>query len=139
MNRKRSVLISIGIIVFVSMFQPYFVLITRYGPSKECWKCLIIEQTFLDSLFFLVLPMSMFYIGSKAIKLNSWIYTSAITVYFAIISFIKLTIPLFDDRIASWSTFSDGEVPFFAFLSAFPSLLILSILFFLVLRKVNVK
>lgn len=63
---KRSVLL-IGI---VSILQPYIVLITQYGPSNECWKCLIIEQTFLTSVQYLLLPLTIIYLVTKRFRMN---------------------------------------------------------------------
>ena len=119
---KRSVLL-IGL---VSIFQPYIVLITEYGRSNECWNCLIIEQTFMTSLVYLFLPLLAIYLLLKQLGANSFLIGLIVAVYFVPVSIVKITVPLFDDRIASWSTFSDQEVWDYAISMSIPSMGILA-------------
>lgn len=130
---KRSLLL-IGL---VSIFQPYIVLMTQYGPSSECVDCLIIEQTFLDSLIYLLLPLTAIYLVLKKIGTNPIIQGTFVFAYFAPVSFVKITVPLFDDRIAAWSTFSDQEVWDSAMLMSIPSMLILAGLIIVILGRIN--
>lgn len=134
---SQAVRRSILIIALISFFQPYLVLITDYGRSNECWNCLIIEQTFLTSLFFLLIPLTVIYLFAKWYGMNPIIQGVLIVAYFVPVSFIKLTIPLFDDRIASWSTFSDEEVWKSAIIMSIPSFGLLSILIILTITKIN--
>jgi hypothetical protein len=115
---KRSVLL-IGL---VSIFQPYIVLITEYGRSNECWNCLIIEQTFMTSLVYLFLPLLAIYLLLKLLGANSFLIGFIVAVYFVPVSIVKITVPLFDDRIASWRTFSDQEVWDYAISMSIPSM-----------------
>ena len=119
---KRSVLL-IGL---VSIFQPYIVLITEYGRSNECWNCLIIEQTFMTSLVYLFLPLLAIYLLFKKLGANSFLIGFIVAAYFVPVSIVKITVPLFDDRIASWSTFSDQEVWEYAISMSIPSMGILA-------------
>jgi hypothetical protein len=121
---KRSVLL-IGL---VSIFQPYIVLITEYGRSNECWNCLIIEQTFMTSLIYLFLPLLAIYLLLKQLGANSFLIGLIVAVYFVPVSIVKITVPLFDDRIASWSTFSDQEVWDYAISMSIPSMGLLACL-----------
>lgn len=121
---KRSVLL-IGL---VSIFQPYIVLITEYGRSNECWNCLIIEQTFMTSLVYLFLPLLAIYLLLKQLGANSFLIGLIVAVYFVPVSIVKITVPLFDDRIASWSTFSDQEVWDYAISMSIPSMGLLACL-----------
>lgn len=115
---KRSVLL-IGL---VSIFQPYIVLIIEYGRSNECWNCLIIEQTFMTSLVYLFLPLLAIYLLFKKLGANSFLIGFIVAAYFVPVSIVKITVPLFDDRIASWSTFSDQEVWDYAISMSIPSM-----------------
>lgn len=130
---RRSVLL----ISLVSILQPYIVLKTQFGPSNECWKCLIIEQTFTTSLMYLLLPLSTIYLVLKRLGINSFFQGLSVVIYYVPVSFIKITIPLFDDRIASWSTFSDQEIWDTAIYMAIPSMAILSSLLVLLLFLIN--
>ena len=130
---KRSVLL-IGL---ASILQPYIVLITEYGRSNECWNCLIIEQTFMISILYLFLPITLIYLIAKKLKLNSIIQGILIVAYYVPISFVKITVPLYDDRIASWSTFSDQEVWDTAMFMAMPSMGILACFILVLLGIIN--
>jgi hypothetical protein len=130
---KRSVLL-IGL---VSIFQPYIVLITEYGRSNECWNCLIIEQTFMTSLGYLFLPLLAIYLLFKKLGANSFLIGFIVAAYFVPVSIIKITVPLFDDRIASWSTFSEQEVWEYAISMSIPSMGILACFIVVSLEMMN--
>jgi hypothetical protein len=130
------------LIGFIAFFQPYMVLILHYGRSNNCLNCPILFQTFFISLIYLFFPMALMYIGMKLIKLNSIIQGVILLCYYIPVSFVKLTIPLFDDRIAAWSTYSDEEIWNSALMMSIPSFFVLSIVFlvvFVTLNKKNVR
>jgi len=129
----------LGLILFISLLQPYFVLIDNYGPSAECLNCLIIGQTWIDSILYLFIPLSIINITLRILKINIWIYSIICGFYFGFVSFHVLTIPLFKDRIAAWSTFTDAEIYSSAIFLSFPSLLTVSIIFSLLLVWFNKK
>ncbi len=130
---KRSALL-IGL---VSILQPYIVLGTQYGPSNECWGCFIIEQTFLTSLLYLLLPLITIYLVTKRLGINSILQGLLIVAYFTPVSFVKLTVPLFDDRIAAWSTFTEREIWSNAMFMAIPSMGFLSCFILVVIVIIN--
>ena len=136
-NKFRVILRSIALILVVTILQPQIVLFGRLGISSKCQDCSIWGDTFLDIVLFLILPLSIIYLVSKGLKLNVWLSTSIIVMYFAVLSFLKLTVPLFEDRIASWSTYSDEEAFSMALLTSFRSIFILSAVFFLLLARIN--
>lgn len=119
-SKKASVIKSILLIFAVAFVQPYAVLILDNGLSSTCMDCSILEQTYLSSLLYLALPMSAIYIFTKWYRINHFIQAITISLYFVVVSLIILTIPLFEDRIAAWSTFSDQEVWTVAVISALP-------------------
>jgi len=140
MNRiSRNIIIvtSVVILFLASILQPYFVLITHFGPSSSCINCTIIEDTFYISLIKLFIPLCFIYLILRLMRLKNWISCLILTTYYALTSFIVLTIPLFDDRIAAWSTFTKEEIWKEGFILAFPSLLIVSILLFTIMLKLN--
>lgn len=57
--------------------------------------------------------------------------------YFVPVSFVKITIPLFDDRIASWSTFSDQEIWNTALFMAIPSMGLLACFILVLIGIIN--
>lgn len=134
---SSSVSSSLFLLGFIAFFQPYMVLILHYGRSNNCLNCPILFQTFFISLFFLFFPMAIMYIGMKLIKLNSIIQGLILLSYYIPISFVKLTIPLFDDRIAARSNYSDEEIWDNALGMSIPSFSVLSAIFLLVFIKLN--
>jgi hypothetical protein len=130
---------SILVIGVISIFQPYMVLFLRYGPSNECWNCLIIEQTFWTSILYLFLPLTSIYLVTKKLRLNSIIQGCVLAAFYVPVSFVKITIPLFDDRIASWSTFSEEEIWYSALFAATPYMGLLSFFIILSLHQLNKK
>ncbi len=128
MLKNKAIKRSVLLIGLVSIFQPYIVLITEYGRSNECWNCLIIEQTFMTSLVYLFLPLLAIYLLFKKLGANSFLIGLMVAAYFVPVSIVKITVPLFDDRIASWSTFSDQEVWDYAISMSIPSMGLLACL-----------
>ncbi|MCT4560867.1 MAG: hypothetical protein N4A41_05770 [Crocinitomicaceae bacterium] len=86
---------------------------------------------------YLLLPLSTIYLVLKRLGINSFFQGLSVVIYYVPVSFIKITIPLFDDRIASWSTFSDQEIWDTAIYMAIPSMAILSSLLVLLLFLIN--
>ncbi len=134
--KKLNVLFILGL---ASFLQPYIVLGWMFGRSNTCWNCLIIEQTFFDTIFYLILPMLAIYFVMNSLKINYRITALSISLYFAVVSLIKITIPLFDDRVASWSTFTQKEMLQTAMYSASPFLIVLSAILFFTLSIVVKK
>lgn len=133
----RSIFWTLGLIFLTSIFQPYIALFGRLGVSSKCIGCSVWDDTFFDIIVFAVVPISVFYLISIRLKLNKWLYSSVITAYFVVASFLTCTVPLFRDRIAAWSTYSDDESFYMAMMSSFLSMGILSILFLLLLVGIN--
>jgi hypothetical protein len=71
------------------------------------------------------------------LKTNRWIVSSILAAYFTISTFWFMTVPLFKDRYASYSTFSDEEIPISAGLMSFPSQIVLSLVLFMVIFRLN--
>lgn len=136
---NSSITKSLLLLLFVSIFQPYIVLISKYDSSAACMDCSILEQTFIPSILFLALPLTLIYLATRYLAVHPIIQSLLLTIYFSLVSFVKLTIPLFDDRIAAWSTYSDEEVWLTAMLMAFLPLLALSTIIGLLLVLFNRK
>ena len=130
---------SISFILFVSIFQPFFdiFLLFQYGPAASCIDCFILEQTVYISLLYIATPLTILYLLLKIINWNSIIKYLIIAILFALLSFYKLTLLLFDDRVAAWSTFSESEMFNSALIESFPTLLIQIILVTTILYKIN--
>jgi hypothetical protein len=137
MLRDRDSKITFLVILLTSVIQPYVVLITEYGMSSKCMDCFIIEQTLIPSLFYLAIPIFGIYLILKWLKLNLWLSVSIVAISFYIISFLTITYPLFDDRIAAWSTFTDTEVLITSLIMSFPSLITLTIVLSIIIISVN--
>lgn len=137
--RKLPIIKSILFILLCSIFQPYFdvFLLFQYGPNSNCIDCFIIQQTFLISLQYLALPLIMMYGLIKIIKWHSILAYSCIGIAFAFIAFNKISIPLFRDRIAAWSTYSESEIFMPTFIMAAPTLLFQIIIITWRLYKIN--
>ena len=125
----------------MSIFQPYFdvFLLIQYGPAGSCIDCFILQQTFYISLLYIAIPLIIVYILLKIINWNSLIKYALIGIPFAVLSFYKITLLLFRDRIAGWSTFSDEELFNSALITSFPTLLIQVVLITKILYKINLK
>ena len=108
--KDKAISRSLLLIGLASILQPYIVLITHYGRSNGCWNCLIIEQTLITSFLYLIFPLTVIYLSLKRLGINYIIQGLIVVAYYIPVSFVKITIPLFDDRIASWSTYSDQEI-----------------------------
>lgn len=128
---------SIVIIAIASLLQPYIVLFPFAGPSSACMDCLIIEQTFSIAVLYLILPLCFIYLITLKLKLNPVLQAVLIVVYYIPVSFVKLTIPIFKDRIAAWSTYSEDEIWHEALIFATPALLLVSLILFFLLNKAN--
>lgn len=113
------------------------VLIAQYGPSAKCLKCLIIEQTFIPSVFYLFLPLTVIYLILITLKINAILQGLFVVLYYVPVFFVKITIPLFEDRIASWSTFSEQEILNTAKYMALPPMIILACFIFVLLVVIN--
>lgn len=135
--KNKAIRRSVLLIGLASILQPYIVLITQYGPSNECWNCLIIEQTFTTSLLYLLLPITAIYLILRRLGINSILQGLIVAAYFVPVSFVKITIPLFDDRIASWSTFSDQEIWDTAMFMAIPSMGLLACFILVLIGIIN--
>lgn len=135
--KNKAIKHSVLLIGLASILQPYIVLITQYGPSNECWNCLIIEQTFTTSSLYLLLPITAIYLILKRLGINSILQGLIVVAYFVPVSFVKITIPLFDDRIASWSTFSDQEIWDTAMFMAIPSMGLLACFILVLIGIIN--
>ncbi|MEG1592514.1 hypothetical protein [Chryseobacterium sp.] len=136
---QSKILKSISFILFMSIFQPFFdiFLLFQYGPAASCIDCFIIQQTFYISILYIAVPLIILYIFLKTINWNSLIKYAIIGVPFAILSFYKLTLLLFRDRVAAWSTFSDVELFNSALIRSFPTLLFQVAIITIVLYKIN--
>jgi hypothetical protein len=139
--RQSKLFKSIFFILFVSIFQPFFdiFLLLQYGPAASCLDCFILQQTFYISLLYIAIPLIILYLLLKIINWNSLIKYALIGIPFAVISFYKLTLLLFRDRIAAWSTFSEEEMFNSALIASFPTLLIQVVLIMKILYKINRK
>ncbi len=82
----------------------------------------------MTSLVYLFLPLLAIYLLLKQLGANSFLIGLIVAVYFVPVSIVKITVPLFDDRIASWSTFSDQEVWDYAISMSIPSMGLLACL-----------
>lgn len=76
----------------------------------------------MTSLVYLFLPLLAIYLLLKLLGANSFLIGFIVAVYFVPVSIVKITVPLFDDRIASWRTFSDQEVWDYAISMSIPSM-----------------
>ena len=137
----NMILKSISLIAFVSIFQPFLdiFLLFQYGPAASCIDCFIIQQTFFISLFYLVIPLTVLYLILKILNWNSMKTYIVIGIPFAVISFNKITLLLFRDRIAAWSTYSESEIFNSALIMSAPTLLIQVLAITKLLYKVNQK
>lgn len=109
------------------------------GLSSACPDCWIIEQTFPSIVLYLILPLCVLYILTQLLKLKPILKSILLVAYFIPVSFIKLTVPIFKDRIAAWSTYNDNEIWDEAVLQATPTLVLLSLGFMLAIFYVNNK
>lgn len=136
---QSKILKSISFILFMSIFQPFFdiFLLFQYGSAASCIDCFIIQQTFYISILYIAVPLIILYIFLKTINLNSLVKYAIIGIPFAILSFYKLTLLLFRDRVAAWSTFSDVELFNSALIRSFPTLLFQVAIITIVLYKIN--
>lgn len=132
---------SILFILFMAVFQPYFDVsaLLQYGPSSSCLDCLILQQTFITSLLYIGLPLTLIYLIFKLLNYNQLIIYVLIGILFVIIAFYKISIPLFTDRIAAWSTFEDNEIAGSAFMTNFPTLFIQIAIITIVLHQINLE
>ncbi len=139
--RQSKLLKSILFILFVSIFQPFFdiLLLLQYGPAASCLDCFILQQTFYISLFYIAIPLIILYLLLKIINWNSLIKYALIGIPFAVLSFYKVTLLLFRDRIVAWSTFTEKEMFSSALIASFPTLLIQVVLITKILYKINRK
>lgn len=130
---------SITFILFMSIFQPYFDLglLFQYGPSSTCLNCFILQQTLSLSLLYLAAPLILVYLLFRNIRGYSVPKYAVIGVLFSVISFFKLGIFLFVDRIASYSTYSDSEIWSEALFASFPTLIIQAVVLSVFLNKMN--
>lgn len=139
MLKNRQIRISLIILFLGSILQPYFVFILNLGRSNECWNCTIIEQTFFTSLIYLFIPLTVIYLFLNKIQLNVWLISIVCTLYLAIVSFFKLTVPLFDDRHTTWSTYSNEEIFDYSLMLGGSFLVIYSVIFATLLFIANEK
>lgn len=139
--RQSKELKSILFILFMSTFQPYFdiFLMLQYGPASSCLECFILEQTFYISMLCISVPLIVLYIPLKIISWDSSLKYAIIGISFALLSFYNLTLLLFRERVALWSTFSEEELFINALMGGFPTLLIQVVLITKVLHKINLK
>ncbi|TDL99636.1 MAG: hypothetical protein C4K58_07015 [Flavobacteriaceae bacterium] len=139
-SNQNKIFKSIFFLILMSVFQPFFdiFLLFQYGPSATSIESFILEQTITISLLYLALPLIVLYLFIKKSKLNSRTGYILIGFLFSIISFCKITLFLFTDRIAAWSTFSKEEVFNNALYMAVPTLFMQSVVIFKILYKNNV-
>ena len=139
--KQSKILKSIFLIVLMSIFQPFFdlLLVFQYGPSAVSIESFILEQTLFISLLYIALPLIILYLLFKISNLNSLIIYTIIGFLFASLSFSNITLLLFSDRIAAWSTYSEEEIFNNALLMAFPTLLIQTVVITKILHKINFK
>ena len=91
----------------------------------------------MTSLGYLFLPLLAIYLLFKKLGANSFLIGFIVAAYFVPVSIIKITVPLFDDRIASWSTFSEQEVWEYAISMSIPSMGILACFIVVSLEMMN--
>jgi hypothetical protein len=141
MENINQILKSIFFILFMSIFQPFFdiFLLFQYGPAASCIDCFIIQQTFYISILYIAVPLIILYTLLKIISWNSLIKYAIIGIPFAVLSFYKLTLLLFQDRVAAWSTFSDTELFNSALIASSPTLLCQIVVITAVLYKINLE
>ena len=138
---QRKILKSISFILCMSIFQPFFdiFLLFQYGSAASCIECFIIQQTFYISMLYVAAPVIILYFFLKIINWKSSIKYAIIGILFVVLSFYKVTLLLFRDRVAAWSTFSDVELFNSALLRSFPTLLFQVVLITTVLYKINLE
>jgi hypothetical protein len=138
-TKENKILKSFFFILLISIFQPFFdiVLLLQYGPAASCLDCFIIQQTFFISLLYIATPLIITYLLLKLFNWNALIIYLLIGILFAILSFKKITLLLFSDRIAAWSTYSEEEIFNSALIMSVPTLLIQIILITKILFKIN--
>lgn len=132
--RKRIIVILL-VLLFFALVQPQIVMISKLGDSVSCTECSILEQTFLTSILYVFLPMLLVFIVLQQLKWKRYVISGILTAYFTISSFLFLSVPLFRDRYAAYSTFADDEIIVYSALASLPIQLIISGLFFLILQK----
>lgn len=132
---QKRIIVIILALLFFSLAQPQIVMITKLGDSVSCTKCSILEQTFLTSIFYVFLPILLVFLVLQQLKWKRYVISGILTAYFSISSFLFLSVPLFRDRYAAYSTFADDEIIVSSALASFPIQLIISVLFFLVVQK----
>ncbi|MES2618226.1 MAG: hypothetical protein V4613_10125 [Bacteroidota bacterium] len=132
---------SIFFILFMAIFQPFFDVLAlfQYGPSSKCLDYFILQQTYQISLLYIALPLILIYLLFKLFNYNQLIVYVLMGILFAIIAFYKISIPLFTDRIAAWSTFEDYEIAGSAFMTNFPTLIIQVAVMTIILYRINVE
>ena len=136
--QKRSIVL-ISTLLFFALAQPQIVMITKLGDSVSCSECSILEQTFLTSILYVFLPMLLVFFVLLQLKWNQYVISGILTAYFTTTSFLFLSVPLFRDRYAAYSTFADDEIIVYSALASFPTQLVLSALFFLTIIMVVPK
>lgn len=137
LNRQSSIILSLILIFILTILHPYLVIGSKYGPSSNCIDCSIIEDSFFATLLWLTIPISSIYMISKHLTKRNWLTTILVTIYYFIVSFVSITIPLFRDRIAAWSTFSEEEIWIEGFIMALPSLATVTAFFSIFLFLLN--
>ncbi|NVK64555.1 MAG: hypothetical protein HWE22_08200 [Flavobacteriales bacterium] len=134
-SSKKSILVTAFTLLLFSLAQPQIVMITKLGYSVSCAECSILEQTFLTAILYVFLPMLLVFFVLQQLKWNRYVISGILTAYFTITSFLFLSVPLFRDRYATYSTFADDEIIVSAVLSSFSTQLIVSGVFFLLIQK----
>lgn len=136
-----KILKSLIFILLVSILQPYFdvFLLFRYGPSANCLNCNLLQQTFHISLIYIALPLMALYLLLYLLKWNSIFKFVVAGIVFVVLSFNNLTLMLFEDRIAAWSTYSESEIVNEALMGCFPTMLLQIVLMWAMLNKINLE
>jgi membrane protein YdbS with pleckstrin-like domain len=134
---SSNVIATVLVLLVFSFVQPEIILITKFEVSTSCMECSIFDQMKWVSLFYVFAPMLAIFLILFFLKTNRWIVSSILAAYFTISTFWFMTVPLFKDRYASYSTFSDEEIPISAGLMSFPSQIVLSLVLFMVIFRLN--
>lgn len=133
---QKRIIVILLVLLFFALAQPQIVMISKLGDSVSCTECSILEQTFLTSILYVFLPMLLVFIVLQQLKWKRYVISGILTAYFTISSFLFLSVPLFRDRYAAYSTFADDEIIVSSALASLPIQLIISGLFFLILQKI---
>ncbi|KYH06702.1 hypothetical protein A1704_23095 [Chryseobacterium cucumeris] len=137
---QRKILKLIFFILVISIFQPFFdiFLLFQYGQAANYIDYFIIQQTFYIFILYIAVPLIILYTLLKIISWNSLIKYSIIGIPFAV-SFYKITLLLFQDRVAAWSTFSYAELFSSALIASSQTLLFQIVVTTAVLYKINLE